>query len=828
MRYRKAIMLLFLVMASLSSLSAGGNKESKSYSNTSASVVKKASKRVFILLQSDGSYKEQEVAEGEAAESYANAVGVKYLDSEGKVVSIVWFTEETRWLGRWIDTIANAMNTITYHIVMAIHPFPSTIYQLYDYDTTSTSYEMTVDKSRMQSFDETSLLIHNQYYSRTYLNEYEHYQIPIAELNKGTSLDKLGSNYSSALSKVAQDAPFQRYKWSIVTMLFLTLFIAEVLFTAIWGYVTGTSENILKDVAKKAGITLALFILTSALPYLVEAMRYGLFKIADMFYGPSASQYYTESSIISPMSSPEEIFNMPGRFLEQMKFFFQSSNSEYGTSALSSALAGTSGYQGADFFKTLIVWLLYLVFRFFMFFTVLKCSIHIALNIIEVYILLGLTMILVPFSVFEPTKPLGAKCIMSLVTNLVECFVIVVMLTCVVPAVTAVTSSLLQNGIQTADDSVVSSEIAMDYTYASPDLSIWETESVDGDGANSIYVPRIFAGDGWLALTLWNSNSQKIAYVYRTKSINGDSSNSQSAKEKSILSSENVNVYFVITDSMMEDGKITKEELETGINAMEGTTLKGKSLSGNIKSTNVSRLTGLAEAFYRSTVSTMGNSSSSIPTDPLTLNGTAENKMAFLRTFSSILLSGNASSYIADLSANSYWMKGISAYSTDATCRNASTPRKYSGTIYGQSNSIMMFLQLTVIFMSMYIPCFFIQQSTQITNSLMNGTAAMESFANAISGIAQKTYQGAGKLAGRAMSLGGNIAGTGLQTAHNKHAKGTPNTTESISENVQSIAASLQKQADATAKNSSSLDAGGDGGENSAGGTGSVGSEFNR
>ena len=93
-----------------------------------------------------------------------------------------------------------------------------------------------------------------------------------------------------------------------------------------------------------------------------------------------------------------------------------------------------------------------------------------------------------------------------------------------------------------------------------------------------------------------------------------------------------------------------------------------------------------------------------------------------------------------------YDFTNVKEYSTDGK------------TITEDQTTSLMFLQLTLVFLGLFLPSYFIQQSTQITNALMNGTAGMESLANAMEQTMSKTIGLTGRALGMPISLAGNIA----------------------------------------------------------------------
>lgn len=137
----------------------------------------------------------------------------------------------------------------------------------------------------------------------------------------------------------------------------------------------------------------------------------------------------------------------------------------------------------------------------------------------------------------------------------------------------------------------------------------------------------------------------------------------------------------------------------------------------------------------------------------------------------------NARDNFVNLRMELYSLAVIMEGSTNRTEINAqgcpSVERKGPGvgpyvmTATTEQATALMFLQFTLIFMSMFLPCYFVQQSTHITNSLLNGTAGLESLANATSDVIGRTSRGIQRAAGGLVSGVGNIA-RGINT-HNSN-----------------------------------------------------------
>lgn len=813
---KKLLLLCALLLLGVSTLFANGESEKNVIDNSqkgteTTKYLESHGEKEWAYVDSKGNVAYKKAEDGESAPT--NVIGVRYI-KDGKVTSTLWYTQETSLIGQWIDTIANAIDQITYYLIMSIHPFPSTLFQLYDTNIGASSgtggYTMKIDESTdwsqipINNFETDYLLIDNNYYNSRILSD-----------NKSRS-----DSWIVPISEEAASGGLQKQKWSIVTVLFLTLFIAEILFTTIWGYVTGSTENVLKEVAKKAGITLALFILVSALPFLVEAMRFGFFTIADTFYGTVAENYYEDADMNVSLNSPGEVFQLPGEFLRKMKVFFVASNSERGEKALSATL-GDDNSSNSNALKKIVIWVLYTVYRFFMFFAVLKGALHIAVNILEVYILLGVTMILVPFSVFEPLKPIGAKCVMSLVTNIIECFIIIVILTCVVPAVILVCSNML-NGIDNTNDEIIHSYGIVTYGNSNIQQSQYIVEETsDKESARSV---TLDVGQNFILLTVPIKAEYKIGFVYRDSAEKNENSFAltQTKQEAKQLDTLGVNAYYVLTDNLLENN--TTNTLT--FSALQGTlmTVSGKTYDETLfwsdyqgtKEKDYKEAVGKVAYAYLTAICALKQSGN-------TFIGDVNQRTEFSKALSSSLTSSE-NQFTVGLGTLLIGTKKISGnmLNPEAEFKKFSNASTFSSKIYNQSYNVTMFLQLTVIFMGMYIPVFFVQQSTMITNSLMNGTAAMESFANAIGGELRNTFGMARKVGESVISLGGNISKT-ITGLHNMNtATSTAQQQKSMAENVQSIASGMQKLAEASSQKGSDND------EKNKGSGGTAASDMNK
>lgn len=762
----KTFLLFFLLILLVSQgVFAGGSKETGINADGTSSVsnVKKAVSLKWITVDENGNVERIDASGTTNQVPPLDAVGAEYLDSNGKVVLTEYFETDEVWLGNWINYISNAMNQVVFRIALAIHPFPNTMFNLYNLNlylsaAGTVDLVMNPDSEKFNNFKTDKLLISNQYYTatsreiKTQTGMTTDAYVPMAENNDNT-----------------KDAPLQKQKWSLVTMLFVACFVAEILFTAIFGYATGSSEeggaSLLKNIAKKCAVTLVLFVLVSALPFLLEAFRYGLFKIAYGFYGEAANGYeqelaaggYSRENLVNDAGEVTNIFELPGFFLQSMKSFFAKSGSSLIKNSLSNYMAGSTGEGKSQSLITYcLTWLLSLIFRFVMFVMILKCAIHIAKNILEVYILLGLVMILTPFAVFTPMKTLGAKCIMSLVSNVVECFIILVVILTVIPAVKMTTVSMLAmiNNLSSAGTYMES----IDYTIQYPNEGV-ETEQK----------LNFIAGDGFvMAICTLGSKGDKIAFTYSPQYPTGNESMTEIKRAEGVKFEINFSEASHVEDLNPEKTEKVKVDvwdsgLKEKIQVKNGWLFNDDNSLGYNVFKNNGMLRMIAVSLWNNGFRTMESESFD-----------AKDALGKAITY---FWTNNARDNFVNLRMELYSLAVIMEGSTNRTEINAqgcpSVERKGPGvgpyvmTATTEQATALMFLQFTLIFMSMFLPCYFVQQSTHITNSLLNGTAGLESLANATSDVIGRTSRGIQRVAGGLVSGVGNIA-RGINT-HNSN-----------------------------------------------------------
>lgn len=778
-RITAAVILLLLFCASLS---AGGAKVNNNYTATTYDEVSKVggAELEWIKQDKNGNLIFEEAEEGASQPAGSEYIGYRYKTEDGKM-RYCYTTEEQSLVGSWFDILADSINMITFRLVMAIHPFPSVLFQMYDTDSIQnsvTGYTMKSDKNRTGVFEEDYLLISNNFYNSDKLSanrkSTNSWRIDIAEAaGKGTAAESLTQNRYTDYSST--NSPYQHAKWSVVTVLFLTCFVAEIIFITVYGYITGDTENILKELASKAGITLALFVLVSALPFLLESMRYGFCTIVDIFYAPVSENYYDELELRNTITDSGELFQLPGNFIKQMKTFFVRTSTDTTEKALSDFIGTDTTYSGRNFFIDILVWLLVLIFRFFMFFAILKAALHIAMNIVEVYLLLSLTMILTPFACFEPLKPIGAKCVMSLVTNLIECFVIMVIIICIIPAVVTVCVNLLDGTVSLEQGETIVSYAHVSYSYDGRTYSV-NPKEVNSNNTESI---AIMANSKFIMLYFNTSMNYRAGLIWYADE---NDASSISSELKTYAEALGINGVFEVGSFSTRNDITLKKLEESHILEIQGIAYNGNekevfkdSNSGvagkaSVDDKKKALLTIAKDYFYPIVKLYMQQGSGMTIAGDLTLRQQfvegIKDYLAAQDGFADALSTLNRGSFLLGKDYTASGNAEVSVYNTKTEILGFSDAMEFSlanGTSSREKGtSVHWMAQILLCFMGVYIPVFFVQQSTQITNSLINGTAAMESFANAMSHMVHQTTTAVKNVGKSAMSMAGNSAKFGI------------------------------------------------------------------
>lgn len=599
-------------------------------------------------------------------------------------------------IGRTIQGIGEAYGLATRSIVLAVHPFPNILAKFYGIDE---------DGNYVSNYDGV--------FSGDYLLTSEDFYANSGFTAAGTD-DRTGqalvsfSGYDGKFAISETDSArglLQHRRWSITTYLFIVFFAAEVVFTAVFGYIAPRDENasLLRQIGVSAAMTLMLFILAAAIPFLVEAVRYGLFKIA---------------SIYSPVGF-DSLFDMPAKFMYDVSLLMEtlSWNGDASPIFNENSAAMTSSVLGK-----LLAGVVYLVFEFVLGFQAIKAGLHIVMNVVEVYVLVSAVMVLLPISVFTPLKDVTRKCVYSLFSNLLECFVLCLIVVLVVPACINACDAL--NALREAASSTMSSSV---------ELVAEETASFrDGDPVDVTWHMKFIAqGSDYVAVASWTaSDSSGKVVMY----------NNDSALYKEQASGASATVKW--TDA---NDWATVKPKDYAIAKMEDYFIA--------KARHILSRTRFVAVFG----SDMG-----------IVNGVCRAKLG-----SGVPVAEQEKVLFP---SKDDCITRIKAFPVAVMDNRRATE---ADSTYAANETLVSDLLLS--WLLLYLPCYFVLQSTQITNSLVSGSAGQESLSNAISQSMHSVMGG--------LTIAANVAKTGASMGASASSSMTQNQT---AQTVQTIASIMQ------------------------------------
>lgn len=387
---KKFFVLLLVVLVCSSAVFAGGNKEAES-----------------------------------AALSDPNSFGAQVVKNFSGV-------EPTGVVASGFSMIANTFDTATGTFAMALSPFPSILERFYSEDPTTMNGSFEKGLQSGSITPSNSLLISEGYYSE-------------AEENAVT-ITVGGHTFTG------KTPDMQKKSWNMISLLFMVFFAAEIIFSTIYGYLTDRDTSVLKDVITKGVLCILLYLLVSALPFLIEGFRVGFFMMArtitgiDSVNAPAGS---ARALMVSRMQN-STVFEYPGLLIRNLSYTIENLDPEN--------VGGINLYDyvdmpGWDWLTGFFVRLFYLFIKIIASILIIFTAFHVMLNVCEVYLLLGITACVTPFVVFSPLKFLGEKAVMSLFSNMMELFVIIVVIFStfmVTDAITANTLAKIQVTYKTA------------------------------------------------------------------------------------------------------------------------------------------------------------------------------------------------------------------------------------------------------------------------------------------------------------------------------------------------------------------------------------------
>ena len=341
------------------------------------------------------------------------------------------------YLATVMNGVGNTLGKVTAAVTVGLHPFPQALTRFYDFSKLGSSETVMAYSN---DFDAASDMLTSIGYTVS-LDSSKYFEPETIKTADGQTY----TGYRLTLGKSGELVNWVNgqsdRRWPVVAMLFGLLLAAEIVFTAVFGYVMPEQEgqSLLKMIATKIAKALILFVLAASLPFLLEAVRYGLFRVAEMYQDPTIEV--------------DTMFEMPTVFINRMSRLVDT----VGWRADAEPVFGgeRSVFEKVAFntLGRLLVSLVYIVFEFVLCIELFKTGLHIAMNIIEVYLLLTVVLLVLPFTIFTPTKSMVQGCVQTLFLNLIECFVIMLIIILVLPACERAMDALY--GLMTGSGSVV-------------------------------------------------------------------------------------------------------------------------------------------------------------------------------------------------------------------------------------------------------------------------------------------------------------------------------------------------------------------------------------
>ena len=373
-------------------------------------------------------------------------------------------------------SIANVYDEITMAFCLGLTPFPNTLVQFYGGYTPDGSYDAQAKADSLQL--NTALLVGDGYYNSS----------------DGGTLSYGAKTYTGRSSET------QRGIWNMITVLFVSFLLAEIVFTAIYHYIADKEGSVIKEIIAKVVMAMAIFLIASALPFIIELFRVGFTSAAATIAGlddklaeagkskeeanpPQDIDEILDSSMpaiskaslqaLAEMKSLP-VFNYPGTLIRSVSdvFGFMDPDDLGGTGiSIDDAANDDYGWLAGTLLNGMME-IVYLFVKLVASVMVLIAALHIMYNVCEVYLLLGCVMLLLPFTIFSPLKFLGEKAVMSLFANVLELFVIVMIMFTTISIAMTVTSGLLSSILNNIKSIVVEVSIGnVDAFFETLDLN---------------------------------------------------------------------------------------------------------------------------------------------------------------------------------------------------------------------------------------------------------------------------------------------------------------------------------------------------------------------
>ena len=242
----------------------------------------------------------------------------------------------------------------------------------------------------------------------------------------GKAYDGARTTASGGLASSSTDDG-ERTRWNLVSSLFVILLVCESIWTAIRAYFN-KDDDTLKFLFTDIVTCVVLYLLCAAVPFIVQASVFGFQRMA-----------YVMSTGSMDMGADEvassQIYRLPGDVIRESSdvlYFLDARSLSYTNDWSLDQVQDENGHgilwflnHGlAGVLERGAIWMIYTAMKIIASLIIIRVALHVMLNVLEVYLLIGAVMCLIPFRVFSPTKWLGQGALRSLVSNIVELFVI--------------------------------------------------------------------------------------------------------------------------------------------------------------------------------------------------------------------------------------------------------------------------------------------------------------------------------------------------------------------------------------------------------------------
>lgn len=316
-----------------------------------------------------------------------------------------------------MGAIADVFDMITEFFCRAMSPFPNIMAELYS----DTSAAGTSSSTGIPAFDKLESLS----LSDVLLTSDGYYK-----MGQNTSGSGQGDDVTADMFSVSSKR--QKSSWNMVTILFVSFLIAEIVYSAIYGYLTDRDGGVTKDIISKTVLCILLFLLAASLPFLIEAFRLGFFSIAKTLTGIddrlSNESILKKGSVMYNLYSAladGDVYEYPGLLIRSLQSTLTIMNPSM-----------IMGDEGVDIWRAtdtsaigkMLIELVYFVVKIIACFLGAFAAFHVMVNVCEVYLLLGIVIVLIPFTVFSPLRWMGQNAVRSLISNVLELFIILMIM----------------------------------------------------------------------------------------------------------------------------------------------------------------------------------------------------------------------------------------------------------------------------------------------------------------------------------------------------------------------------------------------------------------